>query len=204
MRMPARIVVERSAPPKLDADVAIAAERPRARQDEIAEPAETGERFAAAAHRARQPRDLHQAARDERRERVVPETKRLHHARSDRDDVLQRTRRLRRRRRHRTRRAGRMDRASFPAPAARRAASDEAATSAVGSRRATSAAKLGPDNTTTGCAPCVSSVMTSDIRASVSVSMPLVALTSTAPAGRCGAAERITSAKSVRRHRHDD
>ena len=53
--------------PELDADVAVAAERARARQDEIAQAAQAGQRFAPAAHRARQPRDLREAARDERR-----------------------------------------------------------------------------------------------------------------------------------------
>ena len=61
-----------------------------ARQHEIAEAAQTGERVAAAAFGHRQPRDLHEPARDQRRHRVVPEPGALDDAGGNRDDVLQR------------------------------------------------------------------------------------------------------------------
>ena len=202
--MPARIASSDRPAAKLDADVAIAAERARARQDEIAEPAETGERFAPAAHRARQPRDLRQAARDERRERVVPETQRLDDARGDRDDVLQRGADF-----DAGDVIGRVEpegrtAQTLPAPAARPARSDEAATSAVGSRRATSAAKLGPDSTTTGCAPCGFG------RHDLGHPRQRVRLDAFGRAHEHGAGRKMRrgrahhQAKSVRRHRHDD
>ena len=69
---------------------------------------------------------------------------------------------------------------------------DDAASTAVGSCCATSDAKLGPERTTTGCAP-TSCSMTSDIRSSVPPSRPFVALTRTAPLNTCGAAARRTA-----------
>ena len=83
-------VGERRPARQLDADVTIAAEGARARQHEIAEAAQPGERLAPAAGRARQPRDLRQAARDERRQRVVAQAEPFDDAGGDRDDVLQR------------------------------------------------------------------------------------------------------------------
>ena len=75
---------------QLDADVPVAAERAGARQHEIAEPAQSGERLAAPADGARQARDLGEAARNQRGERVLSETEPLDHAGGNRDDVLQR------------------------------------------------------------------------------------------------------------------
>ena len=52
---------ERPAARQFDADVPVAAERPGARQDQIAEPGQAGQRLAPAALGARQPRDLRRA-----------------------------------------------------------------------------------------------------------------------------------------------
>ena len=75
---------------------------------------------------------------------------------------------------------------------------------AVGSPRATSAAKLGPESTTTGCPAVASSPITCDMRCSESVSSPLVALTRTAAAGSDEATARATAPQAVRGHREDD
>ena len=165
-----------------------------ARDDEIAEPAQTRERVTPPAFRARKPRDLGQPAGDERRHRVLTETQPLHDAGRDRDDVLQRAANLD---------PGDIVARVQPQPAAaellldtrRGPLSDEAASTAAGSPRATSAAKLGPDRTTTGRLAAVSSAMTCDIRCSDSTSSPFVALTTTARGGRHGAAVRTTARK---------
>ena len=59
-------------------------------EHQIAQAAQPGQRLAPAAHRAGEPRDLRQSARDQRRHRVVAEVQRLVDAGGDRDDVLQR------------------------------------------------------------------------------------------------------------------
>ncbi len=64
---------------------------------------------------------------------------------------------------------------------------------AVGFCCATSSAKIGPDSTATACPAPASCAITSDIRSSVSVSSPLVALTRIAPGARCGAAACMTA-----------
>ena len=98
----------------------------------------------------RQTRDLGEPARDQRRQRVVAEAEPLDHAGRNRDDVL-----------HRradldaddivaaVQAEGRS--AEFRWTRSIAAASCDAARIAVGSWRATSMAKLGPDSTTTGC-----------------------------------------------------
>ncbi len=88
--LPAQDVLERAAAAELDADLAVAAAMAGAGQHEIAEPAEAGQRVGTAAHRRGQPRDLDEAAGDERGHRVVPEAEALDDARGDRDDVLER------------------------------------------------------------------------------------------------------------------
>ena len=75
---------------QLDADVTITAQRAGARQHEIAEATQSGQRVAPAACRAGQPRHLGESACDERRERVVAEAKAFDNACSDRDDVFHR------------------------------------------------------------------------------------------------------------------
>ena len=67
-----------------------------------------------------------------------------------------------------------------------------ATTTAVGTPRATSAAKLGPESTVTGRAPPTSSAMTSDIRSRVPSSIPFAALMTVASDRTCGAARRST------------
>ena len=56
----------------------------------------------------------------------------------------------------------------------------DAASTTVGSSLATSTAKLGPDSTTTARSGPSSSAITSDIRSSVPLSSPFVALTTVA------------------------
>ena len=90
MRLSAQDVVERAAAAELDADLAVAAAMAGAGQHEIAEPAEAGQRVGAAAHRGGQPRDLDQAAGDQRGHRVVAEAEALDDAGGDGDDVLER------------------------------------------------------------------------------------------------------------------
>ena len=122
-----------------------------------------------AAHRAGQPRDLGETARDQRRQGVVPEAERLDDAGGDRDDVLER--------------AAHLDAHDVvariqPETPAREIRPARSAAAAASRRRrdaarsadpaATSAAKLGPDSTTTGCRPPVSSAITSDIRSRLS------------------------------------
>ena len=63
----------------------------------------------------------------------------------------------------------------------------------MGSSRATSIAKLGPDRTTTGRFGPSSSAITWDMRSIESASRPLVALTIVARGITCGAAARITA-----------
>ena len=149
--MPARISGSWPAARQLDADVAIAAQVPGARQHEIAEAAQTRQRFAPAAGGAGQPRHLRQAARDQRGQRVVAEAEPLDDAGGNRDDVLQRPADLD------------ADDVVAAVQTEVRAAElllhelgrvgvGEAASTAVGSCCATSTAKLGPDSTTTGCA----------------------------------------------------
>ena len=75
---------------QLDADVPIAAERPCAGQDEVAEPAQAGERLAAPADRARQPRDFGEAACNQRREGVLSKTEPFDDACGNGNDVFQR------------------------------------------------------------------------------------------------------------------
>src|SRR5439155_24219260 len=70
---------------------------------------------------------------------------------------------------------------------------EEAASTAVGSCCATSLAKLGPDNTTTGRLGPSSCAITSDMRRSVSASSPFVVLTIVADGAMYGAAARITA-----------
>ena len=156
-----------------------------------------------AAGGARQPRDLGQAARDERGERVVPEAQPFDHAGGDRDDVLQRAADLD------ADDVGRSVQAEVrPAElgldelgAPRNRA--DATRTAVGSCCATSVAKLGPDSTTTGPSVPSSAAITSDIRSSVSASSPLVALTIVARGveiGRRGAHHRAAAVRRHRRH----
>ena len=110
---------------------------------QIAEAAQAGQRLAPAALGARQPGDLGEAARDQRRQRVVPETEPFDHAGGNRDDVLQRaadldaaTSSLAYRRN--------VGPAELLLDARRGRGSRDAASTAVGSPRATSTAKLGP------------------------------------------------------------
>src|SRR5690606_37750015 len=79
-----------TAAPELEPHMAVAAQLARAREYEIAEAAEAGERLAPPAHGTREPRDLGKAPRDQRRERVVAELCGFHDAGGNRDDVLQR------------------------------------------------------------------------------------------------------------------
>src|SRR5262245_56032064 len=83
-------VGQRTASSELDADAAVAAQIARARQDKIAETAESRKRLATAAFRARQTRHLDQTAGDERRHRIVADAQALHDSSRDGDDVLQR------------------------------------------------------------------------------------------------------------------
>ena len=92
--------------------------------------------------------------------RVVAEAEPLHHARGDRDDVLQRRPDL-----HADDVGRRVEAEEPPAELRlheRRGGHAEAAQTAVGSSLATSRAKLGPDSTTTGWLGPTSCAMTSD------------------------------------------
>ena len=156
--------------------------RAGAGQHEIAEAAQPGERFAAAAGRAGQARQLGEPARDQRRQRVVAEPQPFDDAGGDRDDVLHRARRSRRRPRRRCRRGGSTGRGIRAARARSPPASCDAARIAVGScardlgREARARqhddrmrrARLPPRSPPTCAAAC-------------SASSPLVALTITAP-----------------------
>jgi hypothetical protein len=71
--------------------------------------------------------------------------------------------------------------------------SREAIDTAVGSSRASSIAKLGPDSTATRAAGAHSCSITSEMRNSVWPSSPFVALTTVAPRRISGAALRSTS-----------
>ena len=73
---------------QLDADVPVAAEATRTRQDQVAEPAQPGQRLTAPTQRARQPGDLRQPARHECRQGVRAQAQPLDHPGRDRDDVL--------------------------------------------------------------------------------------------------------------------
>ena len=143
-------LAEMPAARELDADVTVAAQsnRYRSAPDRPGRSGPTVSR--ASAGRAGQPRDLRQPARDERRERVVSQPESFDDAGGDRDDVLERADRARRRPHPRSRRGGSTDSGILPAPSRWRAASLEAARTAVGNCCATSTAKLGPDSTTIG------------------------------------------------------
>ncbi len=119
-------------------------------QHEVAQAAQAGQRFAPAALGAGEPRDLGQPARDERRHRVVPEPQAFDDARGDGDDVLQRAANLD---------AGHVVADVEPERGTAEAFLDVCRRRRVARRRrappsadprATSAAKLGPESTTTG------------------------------------------------------
>ena len=81
---------QRAAARELGADVPVPAEPAGARQDEVAEPGQARQRLALAAHGHRQPRELGEPARDERGQRVVPLAQAFDHAGRNGDGVLQR------------------------------------------------------------------------------------------------------------------
>src|SRR5882672_2896766 len=83
-------VRQRAAARQLETDVTIAAQAARARQHEIAEPGEAGERLALRPGRAGEARNFCETARDETRLRVPAEAEAFGNAGGDRDDVLQR------------------------------------------------------------------------------------------------------------------
>ena len=95
--------VQRPAARQLQADAPVPAQVAGAGQHEIAEAAQTRERFAPRAGGARQARHLGQAARDQRRQRVVSEPQALHDTGGNRDDVLHRPANLHADRRRRCR-----------------------------------------------------------------------------------------------------
>ena len=70
--------------------MAIPAQGPRARDDEIAKATQTGQRLAPAARGAGQSGDFGQTSRDQRGERVMPEAQTFDHASGDGDDVFHR------------------------------------------------------------------------------------------------------------------
>ena len=154
IRMPREDLVERSAPAELEADVTVAAERRRCTSgpDRQGRSSPRASR-AARPSRRRQPRDLGEAARDERRQRVVAELHGLGDARGDGDDVLQRRANLDADDVVRSVEAKRRARETPPGPNRTASASAEPrpAPSADAARLPT--AKLGPDSTTTGWAP---------------------------------------------------
>ena len=78
----------------LEPERAIAAERARARQHEIAEPGESGERRWLRAERDAEPRHLGQPARDERRARVEAEPEAFDDSGRDGHHVLERAAKL--------------------------------------------------------------------------------------------------------------
>ena len=88
--LPRQRFVERRALPDLDADRAVAAQRTGAREHEIAESGEPGERRRLRAQRDAEPRHLGQPARDQRRARVEAEPETLGDSRRDGHDVLER------------------------------------------------------------------------------------------------------------------
>ena len=75
---------------QLEANLTVPAEPAGARQDEVAQPAQSGERVPSTTHGARQPRDLGEPARGHGCQRVVPQIERLHDTDGNRDDVLER------------------------------------------------------------------------------------------------------------------
>ena len=80
--------------PDLHADRAVAAQRAGAREHEVAQPGEAGERRRLRAERDAEPRHLGEAARDERRARVEAEPDALDDAGRDGHDVLERAAQL--------------------------------------------------------------------------------------------------------------
>ena len=84
-----------------------------------------------------------------------------------------------------------------------RPSSAQASVTAVGSSRATSAAKLGPVSTATGTSGSVCST-TSLSRAQVRCSIPLAQITAGAPAGQSGTGPPQGGAQMLGRHRQQD
>jgi hypothetical protein len=82
MRMPARMSSSCAAASQLNADVAISAQRARARQHEIAKPAQVRPAIRAVRPSRTPARRLRQAARDQRRHGVMTEMHRLGHTRA--------------------------------------------------------------------------------------------------------------------------
>ena len=178
MRVSARISASGLPLAERHADAAVARERAGAGQDEIAHAGQAGERLEPSAEGDGELRHLVETARDQRRGRVRAEAEAFEDAGGDGDDVLQRAGQLdagdvvrvveaERRRRHRVLHlfARAPDRATRrPPPSDRRAPS--------------SSANVGPDSTANArsASPQLLAV-TSDIRCSVSFSMPFVPLT---------------------------
>ena len=199
--MPARMSCSRRPRASSSADVAVAAEPSRARQHEVAEAAQAGGRLPAASGGAGQPRDFGQAARDQRRQRVVSQPESFDHAGGDRDDVLHRAADLDADDVPRPVQAEVTSRGTLPGRDQWLASDVDAARTAVGASCATSTAKLGPESTTTGRSVPSSCAITSDIRRSVSVSRPLVALTMVARGRMWGAASAHHRPAAVRWNR---
>ena len=143
-------VVQPAAARQLGADVAVPAEGAGARQHQIAQAAQSGQRIAASARGARQPRDLREPAGDERGQGVVPEAQPFDDARGDGDDVLHRAADLHADDIVAAVQAGRTGRGTRPARARslRRRPMPRGRRSAAAARPP--CAKLGPDSTTTG------------------------------------------------------
>ena len=166
-------LVEGAALPELDADVAVAALRAAARRDEIAHAREPGEGQRLAAERDAEPRELREAAGDERGLRVVAVVETVGHAGTDRQHVLERARDLApddvgvrvhaKRRRH-----------EQLLQLAATASSRTATTVAVGWPAATSRARFGPLSTPMlpGSWPSSTSATTSVMRRLVPCSTP--------------------------------
>ena len=135
---------QRLAARERQADLAVARQIAGAGQHEIAEPGQPGERQRVAAHPLREPAHLGEAARDQRGARVVAEAEPVAAADRDRDDVLQRAAHA-----DAGDVAARVDAEAIAAEAALHGRADapdrvDATTSAAGSPRAISSAKLGP------------------------------------------------------------
>jgi hypothetical protein len=137
-------VIERAALAEFHADVAVPAERARAREDQVAHAGQAGQCQRVGAELHTEPRNLGQPARDERRARIVAEAEAHGHARRDGNHVLERTAQLDA---HHVRAgvAAEIRRLEQLLAASAASASWLAMVTAVGCSCATSSAKLGPD-----------------------------------------------------------
>ena len=177
------MVAQRFARGQRQADLAVARQLAGAGQHQVAQAGQAGQGQRVAAQAGGQAAHLVQAAGDQAGAGVVAEAQSVGAAGGDGDDVLQRAADRDAGRRPRCCRRGTRPRPGRAAPVRSPRASRPATTAAAGRPWAISAAKVGPENSTTGAPGIACSRTRSRVRR-VSASSPFEAQISTAPGAR--------------------